>query len=103
VTVGAWAASKPPVVAAAADKTIEATGPDSATVTFAAATVTDDADKDLSAACPPASGSKFALGKTTVTLGGQRGQRDLHGHSRPLGRAEQTPPPHRPPAPRSAS
>ena len=49
------------------DRRVEATGPDGATTTYAAATATDAVDGDLAATCAPASGSTFALGTNTVT------------------------------------
>ena len=47
------------------DVTREATGPNGATVTYAA-TATDLVDTDVAASCIPASGSPFAVGDTTV-------------------------------------
>ncbi len=46
--------------------TLEATGPDGRTVTFAA-TATDSVDGDVPVACTPASGSLFAVGVTEVS------------------------------------
>jgi hypothetical protein len=66
VTVGKWDETAP-VVEAPADKTVEATGPSGAVVSFDAATATDDVDGPIDATCAPASGTRFALGKTTVT------------------------------------
>ncbi|WP_330476064.1 HYR domain-containing protein [Terrabacter sp. C0L_2] len=59
--------STKPIVTVGADQTIEATGPDGATVTFDAATATDDVDGTLSTTCDKASGTVFPLGDTTVT------------------------------------
>lgn len=56
-----------PVVTAPADTSAEATGPDGATVNFDSATARDLVDGALAASCLPASGSRFALGVTTVT------------------------------------
>lgn len=55
----------PPVVTVES-KTVEATGPDGATTTYAAS-ATDNVDGPLTPACSPASGSLFGLGATTVT------------------------------------
>jgi len=55
----------PPVVTVES-KTVEATGPDGATTTYAASAV-DNVDGPLSPTCSPASGSLFGLGATTVT------------------------------------
>ncbi len=48
------------------DTTAEATGPDGATVTFSA-TASDAVDGATAVSCTPASGTKFALGTTTVS------------------------------------
>lgn len=56
----------PPTVTVPSDKTVEATSPSGATVSFAAS-ASDLVDGALSATCSPASGSTFALGDTTVT------------------------------------
>lgn len=55
----------PPVVTVES-KTVEATGPDGATVTYDAGAV-DNVDGPLTPTCTPPSGSVFALGATTVT------------------------------------
>lgn len=55
----------PPVVTVES-KTVEATGPDGATVTYDASAV-DNVDGPLTPTCVPPSGSVFALGATTVT------------------------------------
>jgi hypothetical protein len=44
----------------------EATGPDGAVVTYAAGLASDLVDGDVAVTCAPASGTKFALGATTV-------------------------------------
>jgi len=46
--------------------TVDATGPDGATVTFAAA-ATDDTDPSPTLSCAPPSGGTFPIGSTTVT------------------------------------
>jgi dipeptidyl aminopeptidase/acylaminoacyl peptidase len=56
-----------PVIASHNDVTAEATGPDGAFVSYTSPTTTDAVDGSGSASCTPASGSKFALGDTTVT------------------------------------
>lgn len=56
-----------PVIAAPADITTEATGPDGAAVTFSA-TATDDKDGAVAVVAAPASGSTFPLGTTAVGL-----------------------------------
>ncbi|MBA2638516.1 MAG: HYR domain-containing protein [Nocardioidaceae bacterium] len=53
-----------PVVKTAANIVV---GNDAATVTYPDATATDLVDGNLAASCTPASGTKFALGTTTVT------------------------------------
>lgn len=58
-----------PEIHVPADKLVEATGPEGATVTFDA-TATDIVDQDITTACSPASGSTFALGSTLVTCSG---------------------------------
>ncbi|WP_169581159.1 MULTISPECIES: HYR domain-containing protein [Microbacterium] len=58
-----------PIIHVPADKTVEATGPEGATVTFDAP-ATDIVDQDITTACSPASGSVFALGSTLVTCSG---------------------------------
>ncbi|WP_344136208.1 HYR domain-containing protein [Pedococcus bigeumensis] len=47
--------------------TEEATGPDGADVTYLVGSATDAVDGNVGLVCTPASGSTFALGKTTVT------------------------------------
>jgi hypothetical protein len=56
----------PPTVTVPADKTVEATGPSGAAVTFTAS-ASDLVDGTTSVSCSPVSGSMFALGDTTVT------------------------------------
>lgn len=56
-----------PAISALTDVTAEATGPDGATITYAAPTASDLVDGSDSVACDPASGSVFALGTTVVT------------------------------------
>ncbi|MBI4311130.1 MAG: HYR domain-containing protein, partial [Chloroflexi bacterium] len=56
----------PPAVAVPANKTVEATGPSGAVLTFAAS-ATDIVDGARPMACTPASGSTFAVGTTVVT------------------------------------
>ncbi|MEH0573809.1 HYR domain-containing protein [Streptomyces sp. B21-108] len=48
------------------DRTVEATGPDGAVITYPA-TATDLVDGDVAVVCEPSSGSTFPIGKTTVT------------------------------------
>ena len=55
----------PPVIDVPADITLEATGPNGATATFAAAAI-DDKDGELAVSFAPPSGSVFPLGETTV-------------------------------------
>jgi hypothetical protein len=55
----------PPDLTVPADKTVEATGPSGAAVTFSA-TASDLVDGSTTVDCTPASGSTFALGDTTV-------------------------------------
>src|SRR4051812_8440428 len=55
-----------PAFAAVADRTVEATGPDGANVTYDAPAATDDVDGAVTATCTPASGSTFPMGETTV-------------------------------------
>jgi hypothetical protein len=59
----------PPVIAAAADISVEATSSDStyAVVTYDTPTATDDKDGTDPVSCAPASGSNFNIGTTTVT------------------------------------
>ncbi len=56
-----------PVIASHDPVTEEATGPDGANVTYTSPGTTDAVDGNGTANCTPASGSKFALGDTTVT------------------------------------
>ena len=55
----------PPALILPANKTVEATGPAGAAVTFAAS-ATDIVDGSVAVTCIPASGSIFSLGTTTV-------------------------------------
>jgi hypothetical protein len=55
----------PPALTLPADKTVEATGPNGATVNYSAS-ASDLVDGNISPTCLPASGSTFALGTTTV-------------------------------------
>jgi hypothetical protein len=55
-----------PAIAAHADVTAEATGPDGANVSYTSPGTTDAVDGDGTATCTPTSGSKFDLGETTV-------------------------------------
>ncbi|MFF3334449.1 HYR domain-containing protein [Streptomyces sp. NPDC002888] len=48
------------------DRTVEATGPDGAVVDYAAA-VHDNVDGEVPVSCEPSSGTRFPLGRTTVT------------------------------------
>ncbi|MDX2678039.1 HYR domain-containing protein [Streptomyces sp. NY05-11A] len=48
------------------DRTVEATGPDGAVITYPA-TATDLVDGDVAVVCEPSSGSTFPIGSTTVT------------------------------------
>jgi hypothetical protein len=59
--------STPPVIAAHADVTVEATGPGGALVTYAAPATSDVVDGNGLASCAAASGSQFPIGTTTVT------------------------------------
>ena len=56
-----------PEVFAPADKTVEATGPLGAIVTYTGESATDIVDGAVATSCDPASGSTFALGATIVT------------------------------------
>jgi HYR domain len=56
-----------PVVTVSVDQTVEATGANGATVTYAAATATDDVDGSLPVTCSKDSGTVFPLGTTKVT------------------------------------
>ena len=55
-----------PAVSVPDDRSLEATGPDGAPATYAAATASDTVDGDLPATCAPASGSTFPLGASTI-------------------------------------
>ena len=55
-----------PTITAPDEVTAEATAPDGATVTFVTS-ATDAVTPDIAVTCAPASGTKFALGSTTVT------------------------------------
>ncbi|BCX04647.1 MAG: hypothetical protein KatS3mg053_2585 [Candidatus Roseilinea sp.] len=55
----------PPTINVPSDRTVEATGPSGATVRFDAS-ARDAVDGPITPNCSPASGSTFALGKTTV-------------------------------------
>jgi YVTN family beta-propeller protein len=66
----------PPAVSVPAAKTVEATGPAGATVTFSAS-ATDLVDGAVATSCSPASGSTFALGTTTVNCSAT----DTHGNT----------------------
>jgi hypothetical protein len=55
----------PPTLTLPPDQTVEATGPDGATVTYPA-TASDAQDRTLAPSCGPASGSVFPFGTTTV-------------------------------------
>jgi hypothetical protein len=56
-----------PVIDSHAAVTEEATGPDGANVSYTSPATTDAVDGSGTATCLPASGTKFALGSTTVT------------------------------------
>lgn len=56
-----------PVVSTPSDINVEAAGPDGVIVTFSTPTATDVNPTAPSVSCTPASGTKFALGETTVT------------------------------------
>ena len=57
----------PPVVTVPGPVTVEATGPNGAAATFAAATATDLVSGTVPTACNRASGTNFPIGTTTVT------------------------------------
>src|SRR4029078_7410540 len=65
-TVRAHDAPKP-VVTVPEDMTVEATGPDGATVDYDEVTATDDVDGAVEVTCDKASGTGFPLGDTPVT------------------------------------
>jgi len=56
-----------PIVTVPADPTVEATGPNGATVTYDAVTANDDVDGNLDVTCSKASGTVFPLGTTKLT------------------------------------
>ena len=56
-----------PTLATNADMTVNSTDPTGATVTFTAPVATDTQDPNPIVTCTPASGTKFAIGTTTVT------------------------------------
>lgn len=58
---------EPPVVTASADRAVSATSASGATVTFDAATATDNVPGPLTPTCTHASGATFPIGSTTVT------------------------------------
>ena len=60
-----------PIVTVPASQTVEATGSEGATVSYDGATAEDDVDGALEVTCSKASGTVFALGKTTVTCSAQ--------------------------------
>ncbi len=66
----------PPVLSVPSDRTVEATGPGGARVTFSAS-ASDLVDGSVLASCSPASGSTFTLGTTTVACSAT----DSHGNS----------------------
>ena len=57
----------PPVIAAHADVTAEATGPAGAVVSYTTPTAVDAVDGPVPTTCTPGSGAQFALGSTTIT------------------------------------
>lgn len=57
----------PPVIAQPADVTVDATGPNGATVSYALPDVTDLGYTGVTPTCSPASGTQFPIGDTTVT------------------------------------
>lgn len=56
-----------PIVTVPADMTVEATGPNGASVTYDEVTAHDDVDGAVDVSCSKASGTTFPLGTTTVT------------------------------------
>jgi hypothetical protein len=68
--------TKPPVIAAHADETAEATSSSGAEVSYASPATDDIVDGDGSASCTPASGSTFPRGESTVTCSAT----DAHGN-----------------------
>jgi hypothetical protein len=56
-----------PIVTVPANKTVEATGANGATVNYAAVTAEDDVDGAIDATCSKASGTVFPIGTTKVT------------------------------------
>ncbi len=70
VTVTKTVDTTPPLITVPADLTVEATGPDGATVTFAdQVTALDAVDGEVAWTATPASGWVFPFGATTVTVG----------------------------------
>lgn len=59
-------AAQPPAITTSGNVTVAAAGPDGAAATFTA-TAQDKIDGKVPANCTPASGSKFPVGKTTVS------------------------------------
>src|SRR5205807_10335179 len=57
----------PPAIQAHADVVAEATGSSGATVSYTAPAASDSVDGSVSATCPPASGTAYALGQTAAT------------------------------------
>ena len=58
--------AQPPVVTTSGNVTVAAAGADGAVASFTA-TAQDKVDGKIATACSPASGSKFPVGKTTVS------------------------------------
>ncbi len=67
----------PPVIAAHADLSVEATGPSGASVTYDSPATSDAVDGNGTATCLPASGSTFALGASAITCSAT----DTHGNN----------------------
>ena len=65
ITITVNDVDRAPVLSLPTALTVEATGPNGATVTYSA-TATDDQDPNPLVTCAPASGSTFAIGNTTV-------------------------------------
>ncbi|MDU0313893.1 HYR domain-containing protein [Phycicoccus sp. M110.8] len=66
-----------PVVTVHEPKSVEATGPDGAVVSWEAATATDDVDGSRPVTCDHASGATYPVGSTTVTCSAD----DTHGNT----------------------
>jgi probable HAF family extracellular repeat protein len=66
-----------PAVTVPADKTVTATGPGGAVVTYSGQSASDLVDGSLTPTCLPASGSTFPVGETTVTCSAT----DSHGNT----------------------